>query len=150
MDKNLAELTAGAKASLSNANNKPFNLATPRRRYVGQFLDILIAWAIFIVCLNIVNLLYDEKNIASLLSILPAFIYFVFSDALPKGQSLGKRVLNISVIDSTNSHYCTLTQSFLRNILTPILGTIDAIFILSKKRQRLGDMMAKTVVIKND
>jgi uncharacterized RDD family membrane protein YckC len=40
-------------------------------------------------------------------------------------------------------------QSFLRNILRPIFGAIDAIFIRSKKRQGIGDMLADTVVIIN-
>lgn len=132
------------------ANYKPVNLASPKRRYLGQFIDILITWAVFIVFLYIGNSFSVPQDITGISSVFAACIYFIFSDALPKGQTLGKKLLNISVIDKQTGKYCTLWQSFLRNILTPVLGAIDAIFILSRKRQRIGDMMADTIVVKNN
>jgi len=128
---------------------KPTNLASPRRRYLGQVIDILITWLVFIVFLHASNEISLHQDYAGIISISAAFIYFVFSDALPRGQTLGKKLLSISVVHKETGNYCTLWQSFLRNVLTPILGSIDALFILTKKRQRIGDMMANTVVVKN-
>jgi len=131
-----------------NENHKPLNLASPKRRYLGQILDLLITWGVFIVCLYTTNKLNVQQDSAGIISVVFAGIYLILSDALPKGQSLGKKLLNISVINKQTGNYCTLWQSFLRNMLTPILGVIDAIFILSKKRQRIGDMIADTIVVK--
>jgi uncharacterized RDD family membrane protein YckC len=125
-------------------------LASPKRRYLGQFIDILVTWAVFLGCLFTANELSIQQDYAGIISVFVAAMYFVFSDALPKGQTLGKKFLNISVIDKRTGKYCTLWQSFLRNMFTPILGAIDAVFILSKKRQRIGDMMANTIVVKNN
>lgn len=131
-------------------HNKPVILASPKRRYLGQFIDILVTWAVFLGCLFTANELNIQQDYAGIFSVFVAAIYFVFSDALPKGQTLGKKILNIAVIDKRTGKYCTLWQSFLRNIFTPMLGAIDAVFILSKKRQRIGDMMANTIVVKNN
>ena len=134
--------------SSQNTNYKSLNLASPKRRYLGQFIDILITWAVFIACLYVANKFAIQQDYAGIISVSMAGIYFVFSDALPNGQTVGKKLLNISVIDKQSGKYCSLWQSFLRNILTPVLGAIDAIFILSRKRQRIGDMMADTIVVK--
>ena len=75
------------------------------------------------------------------------FSYFVFADALPNGQSLGKIPLGICVVSKTTGKPCTVFQSFARNVLTPVLGVVDAILILGEKRQRLGDRFANTIVI---
>lgn len=122
-------------------------LATPRRRYLGQFLDFVVTGLVFAICLHVTNQLQLTQEASSISAIL-AGIYFLFSDALPKGQSLGKKALGIHVIDMDTGRYCNTWQSFLRNALTPVIGTIDAIFILTKKRQRIGDMLAGTIVVK--
>ena len=78
---------------------------------------------------------------------LPA-LYYLFSDALPKGQSLGKKMLGMSVVHKESGAYCSLLQSFVRNFLAPVSGFIDAVLIFGEERQRLGDLMAKTIVVK--
>ena len=79
-----------------------------------------------------------------------AFLYYWFLEGL-LGATLGKLVLGIKVRDISGAP-CTLYQSFIRNILRIVdfigvylLGFLIAIF--SKLRQRLGDHVAKTVVI---
>lgn len=76
-----------------------------------------------------------------------AAIYLIFSDALPNGQSLGKKLLGMSVVCKNSGKSCSLWQAFVRNILTPAIGVFDAVFILAKRRQRIGDMMAGTIVV---
>jgi uncharacterized RDD family membrane protein YckC len=82
---------------------------------------------------------------------LPALLfclaYIIFSDALPEGQSLGKRVMGIAVVDRRTGRPCTAWQSFLRNVLLAILGFFDWIFIFGERHQRLGDMAAGTIVV---
>jgi uncharacterized RDD family membrane protein YckC len=75
--------------------------------------------------------------------------YYLFSDALPNGQSLGKKLLGMSVIDERSYLNCNLYQSFMRNITTPFLNVLDWIFIFFGSRKRLGDMLASTIVIRS-
>jgi uncharacterized RDD family membrane protein YckC len=137
-------------SSSSEDNHNRLNLASPRRRYLGQLLDMLTTWGVFITCLFVMEKLSISQDYSGVFSISLACIYLFLSDALPKGQSLGKRILSISVVSKKTGKYCTLWQSFLRNILTPFLGALDVIFILSKERQRIGDMLADTVVVIKD
>ncbi len=53
----------------------------------------------------------------------------------------------MAVIDKDSGKPCDLVQSLVRNILTPLIGIIDCIFIIFGNKQRLGDMMANTVVV---
>ena len=78
-----------------------------------------------------------------------AFIYYWLMEGL-FGATLGKLMLGIKVRDISGAP-CTLTQSFIRNILRIVdgiavylVGFLIALF--SKLRQRLGDHVAKTIV----
>ena len=75
-------------------------------------------------------------------------IYVLLADGLPGGQSFGKRINNTAVVDAETGAPCTFGQSFVRNIILTVLGIIDWLFIFGKKRQRLGDKAAGTVVVK--
>lgn len=123
-------------------------LAHPGKRYQGQFLDGLIALSLFGLMMFLSKSLNVEGQWVDVLIILVPFLYFALSDALPGGQSLGKKPFKLAVISKKTGKPCTLWQSFVRNAFSPILGVIDALMILGKKRQRLGDIFANTVVIK--
>lgn len=123
-------------------------LASPGRRYLCQMIDLIITWVIFLLVLSLFNLVGASRDYTDLVSISVAAIYLVFSDSLPRGQSLGKVLLGMSVIDKDSGNYCSIWQSFIRNVMNPIIGPIDAIFILSRKRQRIGDLTANTIVIR--
>jgi uncharacterized RDD family membrane protein YckC len=73
--------------------------------------------------------------------------YLLFADAAGGGQSLGKRLLSIKVVDAQSHQPCTYWQSFVRNLCLTI-GFLDVIFILGSKSQRLGDKGAGTIVIR--
>lgn len=87
-------------------------------------------------------------NVVAILALGSAAAYYLFSDALPNGQSLGKKLLGMSVIDEQSHLNCNLYQSFIRNITTPCLSIVDWIFIFFGSRKRLGDMLASTIVIR--
>jgi len=76
-----------------------------------------------------------------------AAFYYFFADGFSGGQSYGKRMLGMHVIDAKTHAPCSFGQSFVRNLVLALLGPIDAVFILGERHQRLGDMAAGTLVI---
>jgi uncharacterized RDD family membrane protein YckC len=74
------------------------------------------------------------------------WLYFLLKDGIP-GQSFGKRTLNIRAVRAESGRPCTWSQSLARNV-THILFVVDALFALGRRRMRLGDMIAGTVVVR--
>ena len=69
------------------------------------------------------------------------------------GQTIGKMITRIRVVREENGGKIDMERSFIRNILRIIDGLINylvgAVLIWrSAKKQRIGDSIAKTVVIK--
>ena len=120
-----------------NANE----LAHPGKRYQAQALDFLVSLIIFFSLVYFFRFIGFSGEIAGVVMIAIPFSYFVLSDALPGGQSLGKKPFGIHVVSKNTGEPCNILQSFLRNFFSPIFGWIDAILILGKKRQRLGDIL---------
>lgn len=87
------------------------------------------------------------------LSYLVAAAYILVRDALPflEGQSIGKKVMKTRGVHEDSGAPITndYRTSFLRNIFLfiPIVSLIDALFIFSGDRKRLGDRIAKTIVV---
>ncbi|MEC4803733.1 MAG: RDD family protein [Jaaginema sp. PMC 1079.18] len=78
--------------------------------------------------------------------------YFIFFETLWRGQTPGKRLLNIRVIRD-NGQAARLSQAILRALLRPLddLLSIGAILImLTPKEKRLGDWFAGTIVIQEE
>jgi uncharacterized RDD family membrane protein YckC len=81
---------------------------------------------------------------------LGALIYLLVCDAFPGGQSLGKRFTKSSVVHFETEAPCRGWQSVVRNLSILVLGFIDVLFIIGKQQRRLGDLMARTKVVKVD
>ena len=73
------------------------------------------------------------------------------------GQSIGKRIAKIKIVDATNDTQVSLLRAFtLRTVVFilftilffPFITIVDSLFILGQKRQTLHDKLAKTRVIK--
>jgi len=81
---------------------------------------------------------------------LGSFLYFGLSEYLMGGQTLGKRWLSIRVV-KVNGFSLDASSIFLRNVFriieNPMLPPLWLVPLLSKNSQRLGDMVAGTVVI---
>jgi uncharacterized RDD family membrane protein YckC len=125
-------------------------LASRVTRLIGQFIDGLVAIVPFILLVIVLppeNLDSDMAPASLVFAMLFAVGYYLFADAMPGGQSLGKLMLGMAVVDRYNQAPCTAFQSFVRNIVQPVLGILDWIFILGQGRQRLGDMLAGTIVV---
>lgn len=80
------------------------------------------------------------------------FLYFFLAESVFH-QTIGKKIFNIRVISVTDKPV-RWTQILIRNLLRPIdfIGfyLLGFIFIsLSSKSQRIGDLLAKTMVVEN-
>lgn len=71
--------------------------------------------------------------------------YLLLKDGF-SGQSLGKHIMHIRVVDAATEQPCNLPQSLLRNLM--VLTMIDWIFLLGRSQLRMGDMLAKTKVVR--
>jgi uncharacterized RDD family membrane protein YckC len=81
--------------------------------------------------------------VRALISTLIAFLYLILRD-IPSKCSIGKRILKLTVIDSSTKKNAQVYQKLIRN-LTWLLGPIEILcFIILGKR--IGDMIAKTEV----
>ena len=69
-----------------------------------------------------------------------------FIDGFRKGQGIGKKLLSLQVLRLKDGKPCTFKDAFLRRF-AGILQPLDFFWTLGKKRQRLGDKFAETVVV---
>ncbi len=135
---------------LKNADEKKSaddKLAYLSNRLAAQLIDVigvalLLALVGLLITVAMPNL-FKQTNRAIL--ILWA-LYLLFKDGFD-GQSLGKRIMGIRVLQREGEQACNLTQSFVRNILA--LTVVDWVFALGSKRSRLGDILAGTRVVKD-
>jgi uncharacterized RDD family membrane protein YckC len=142
-----------SEAALSPSFRNPaphpiMTLASRSDRFIAQLLDG--AFAITpLIGLAIFGPFLPEAVTA--LVYLPTLIlclgYIIFADALPGGQSYGKQMLGIAVVDRRSGRPCSVWQSFVRNVLLSILGILDWVFILGDRHERLGDKAAGTIVV---
>jgi uncharacterized RDD family membrane protein YckC len=91
--------------------------------------------------------------------------YLLIGDGLFNGQSLGKKIVGLGVVSADSCQPCTFRDSILRNsifaigylvsrvlwigwILIIIIAALEFIILLgSKDKMRIGDEIAKTIVI---
>lgn len=130
----------------------PPPLATLGERLLGQTVDSMAVAAAILVTFFF-GAVSDEEVLSSFLligAIVLALAYLLLADGLEGGQSYGKRVMKIAVVDAKTLVPCTFGQSFIRNLLLMAIGLFDWVFIFGERRQRLGDKAAGTIVIKVD
>lgn len=136
-------------STTQNGYQKPKNLAGLGRRWGGQLIDSFFTVLLFFTVGRTAEWVGLPSAVAAYLAFGSGIGYYLFSDALPNGQSLGKKLLGMSVIDERSYLSCNLYQSFMRNITTPFLNILDWIFIFFGSRKRLGDMLASTIVVRS-
>ncbi|MDW7739375.1 MAG: RDD family protein [Bacillota bacterium] len=91
-----------------------------------------------------------------------ALFYFLFRDGFANGQSWGKKISGLMVVNLEDNNPCTKGKSFVRNvfawIIAIVLGWIPVlnflagiaepvIALIHARGHRVGDMVAKTQVI---
>jgi uncharacterized RDD family membrane protein YckC len=122
-------------------------------RFVSLVIDSLIISAIFGVLATIlgVGMMRHGTWSVGLLSFAFYIAYYTYLEGT-RGQTIGKMITKIKVVREDGTPI-DMEQAFKRNILRVIDGLfaylIGAVLIWrSDKQQRLGDSVAKTVVVK--
>ena len=124
-------------------------------QYVGvglRFLAVLIDSIILAVVAGILSFLFrGAPGLSGFLTAIIAIGYFIVMEAT-QGATLGKMALGLRVV-KTNGAPITWTDSIIRNLLRIIdslfFYLVGAILIwTSPLKQRLGDRVANTVVVR--
>ncbi|HJU46438.1 MAG TPA: RDD family protein, partial [Chitinophagaceae bacterium] len=133
-----------------------YDLAGLGERVVARILDMLVIIAYAVVfAIIIANVVRNTENMAWVLVIafLPILFYDLVSEVVMNGQSVGKRIMHIKVI-SLNGARPTLGQYMNRWLFRlvdfSLTGGVCALITVaaSLRKQRLGDMVAGTTLIK--
>lgn len=132
-----------------------YDLASLGERIAAYLIDgvILVAYMVIFVIIAIQGKFIRNFEWLLLLGAIPIFFYHLASEALMNGQSVGKKAMNIKVV-SLNGAQPSLGQYVLRwvfrivdfSISYWLCGVIS--IAVSKKNQRVGDMVAGTTLIK--
>lgn len=138
-------------------------MASVSDRVFAQMLDCLFMWVymalVSMIFFSITTAIYSDRFNERLfvtiyvLLILPVIFYHLIFEFFFGGASLGKKILKLKVVHADGSSptfgsYLMRWMMFLLECFAlPGIGLLCIIF--NKQGQRLGDMMAGTVVIKN-
>lgn len=135
-----------------------FNYVGIGYRFVAQLIDAIILFIIYYVIGSALfgtptwSVYGTEAATLAALNSLIGFLYFVLLEGTA-GATVGKMALKMKVVKEDGSP-CGLGASLIRNILRivdalPFLYIIGMILIArSSKKQRLGDRVAHTIVVK--
>jgi len=136
-----------------------FLLASPVTRCLAWVVDLSIISAVTIATGPFIGILgFISYDLALAIRILYFFClsigYGIFFEWSFKGQTLGKKILRLRVMDEKGLRL-QFSQIVVRNLLRfvdslPVLYLIGGLTsLISKKAQRLGDVAANTVVIRS-
>lgn len=136
-----------------------FELGSLGDRIIGRILDLLLLAAYCIVIFAIIGFAKSGRFInnnpwmAVLFIGVPVVFYDLLSEILLNGQSLGKKIMGIKVI-SLNGGQAGFSQYLIRWLFRTVdfsfSGSLVALIMVaaSEKKQRLGDLVAGTVLVK--
>ena len=125
------------------------NLALRADRVMAELTDAFYIFCGYVFIVAIVWLLNIDEKTGVQLFLFTLLSYFLIKDALPNGQSFGKKSMKIKVVSIRSGKNCSLLQSVVRNIVffIPVLSIADLLWIGRYERQRIGDVLAGTIVI---
>ena len=92
---------------------------------------------------------YNDLETVALGGIVLWTIGLFFMDGFKNGQGIGKKLLSLQVLRLKDGKPCTLKDSFIRR-LTAVFQPLDSFWTFGKRRQRMGDKLAETVVVKSE
>jgi uncharacterized RDD family membrane protein YckC len=135
-----------------------YEIASVMLRIIAQILDIIVIFSyIWIVSLVFARALFasstDAATLIMWLFMLPVIFYSFMMEALFAGQTPGKMILGLRVINvsGNNASWSELFMRWLFRMIDIVFsfGMLGVIVALSnEKTQRLGDVLANTVIIK--
>jgi uncharacterized RDD family membrane protein YckC len=135
-----------------------YELGSVGDRIVGRIIDNIIIFAYAIFCISIIGFsnmgsFFSNNAWMGVVLFIPAVFYDLLSELLLNGQSAGKKVMGIKVISLSGeqpsfSQY--LNRWVFRLIDFLLTGSLLAVIMvaINERNQRLGDVIAGTVVIK--
>jgi uncharacterized RDD family membrane protein YckC len=134
-----------------------YELGSIGDRVVGRIIDLVINVAYVVIVILFLsyagNGLQGAGTVVVFLLFLPVVFYDLVSEIVLNGQSVGKKVMGIKVI-SLSGDQPTISQYLIRWLFRvidfSILGGLVALILVAvtEKKQRLGDLIAGTVLIK--
>lgn len=135
-----------------------YDLGSLGDRIIGRVLDFLVLIAYVVLIIAIIGFSnfgrFSEKNAwFVIIFIAPVVFYDLLSEMFLNGQSVGKKVMGIKVI-SLNGDRATFSQYLIRWLFRIVdfsfSGSLVALITVavSEKKQRLGDIVAGTVLVK--
>lgn len=151
--------TTRAELKLRTPEGVAFSLrlASPLLRLLAMVVDwmaVVTAWSVIAIVLGLLELLAGDfaRGLTIVFYFLLSQGYRVFTEWAWKGQTLGKRLFKLRVVDARGLRL-TFSQVLLRNILRFVdmlpmayaVGGVSA--LVSARGQRLGDLVAGTLVI---
>lgn len=127
------------------------------KRIIAFIID-LVVFFIYIITLSYTVYkavgVFDSDNVLGIreLSLLPIFCYSLFMHLIFNGRTTGKFVMGIKVVkeDGSPARFSDFLVRWILRLVDIVLfaGTVGVIAILfSERKQRLGDIAAKTIVI---
>ncbi|MEO5958632.1 MAG: RDD family protein [Opitutaceae bacterium] len=132
-------------------------LASPVLRAAAFMIDLATvsaAWSVIGTVLSLLNVL--GKDVAGLVLTVGYFLlsqgYSIATEWLWRGQTVGKRVMRLRVVDARGLRL-TFAQIVLRNLLRfvdglPLFYLVGGLAaLLNRRGQRLGDLAADTLVV---
>ena len=133
-----------------------YQLAGPAIRLGAYMID----WGIRAVVLTIIFLFVGcagimlpgtAMGVATISMFVMEWCYFIVAEGFFRGKTIGKHVLGLRVIHD-RGHPLTFWGSMIRNLLRgidcmPLYGPAFTSMVLTQRLQRLGDLIAGTVVI---
>ena len=133
-------------------------LAGPISRLLALIVDVLVVNAALSLLAGGVKLVGEFSvdfgfGLFALLTFLLPILYTMVLESLWRGQTIGKRLLNLKVIDQDGLRL-QVSQVVVRNLLRvvdslPIFYLVGGVSTLVTRRaQRLGDLAANTVVVR--
>jgi uncharacterized RDD family membrane protein YckC len=134
-------------------------LAGPVTRFLAWWVDLICVIALLVVMSLVLSLLgLLSGNLAGALGSLGYFVisigYGIACEWGWRGQTVGKRLLRLRVVDAEGLRL-QFNQIVVRNLLRfvdalPVFYVVGGVACwLSSKCQRLGDLAANTIVIRN-
>jgi uncharacterized RDD family membrane protein YckC len=164
--KPVAGATSGSPSSQTQAmapGVRP-NLASEGDRIVAVILDTILIFIISLVIFVPLAFLVGFFGVlgsfgflffgpVTLITWLLWLLYFTYFESTT-GQTLGKQVMKIRVVDETTLQHLDFGRSLVRNILRiidwlPFFYLIGFLLIATnQKKQRLGDMASRSIVVR--
>jgi uncharacterized RDD family membrane protein YckC len=131
-------------------------LSSRKRRIVAFMIDhlvlsFLLVFTVFIVLgPNFIDKENPSKMMTTMFAVmLPGFVLYFSKDSI-KGMSLGKWIMGLMVRDEKNTNEIpSFGRLFLRNLFVVIWPIEFIVLATSDQKRRLGDKVAKTIVVKN-